>query len=177
MYEGKRVRLRAFENGDLMPALQYNNDFATMKGASAGMLLPSTEEDEARFMAKQTSYTGGEYQFAIETLSERLFIGQCGFIKVNWRSRFAEIAIIIGNEADRGKGYGEDAVNLLCRIAFEEMNLHKLKASVFDFNGAAVRCYRKCGFREEGRLKDELFRCGKYCDVILMAKFNTEEEK
>ena len=67
MYEGKLVRLRAFDNSDLMRSLQYSNDYAVMRGASGGILYPSTVEDEARAMGNNTSYTAGEYQFAIET--------------------------------------------------------------------------------------------------------------
>ncbi len=66
MYQGKLVKLRAFDNSDLMYALSIQNDFQVMRTASSGILYPSTVEDQARFMSNQTSYTAGEYQFAIE---------------------------------------------------------------------------------------------------------------
>ncbi len=55
------------------------------------------------------------------------------------------------------------------------MNLHKLKATVFDFNLPAIRCYEKCGFVQEGILKDEVYREGKYHNAIVMALYKTEE--
>ena len=57
MYEGRLVRLRAFDNGDLMRALSINNDYAVMRSASGGILYPSTVDDQARAMNSQTSYT------------------------------------------------------------------------------------------------------------------------
>lgn len=57
-------------------------------------------------------------------------------------------------------------MELLCDFCFREMNLHKLRVSVFAFNEAAVRCYLSCGFREEGRLEKELWRDGAYRDVL-----------
>ena len=171
MYEGRLVRLRAFDNGDLMHFLSYDNDYQVMRGASGAILYPSTVDDEARAMSQSTSYTSGEYQFAVETLKGRQLIGKCGFTKVNWKNRVAELAILIGEKDCRGKGYGADAIRTLCTFGFMEMNLHKIKAVVFDFNEPALRCYEKCGFVREGVLKQEIFREGAYHDVVSMALF------
>ena len=175
MYEGKFTRLRAFDNSDLMRCLQWSNDYGIMRGASGAILYPSTVDDEARAMGQNTSYTAGEYQFAVETLDGGRLIGKCGFTKVNWKNRLGEMAILIGEKEMQGKGYGADAVETLCRFGFREMNLHKIKAVVFDFNRAALRCYEKCGFVREGVLKQEIYRDGAYHDVILLALFRDTE--
>lgn len=176
MYEGKLVRLRAFDNSDLMQSLQFSNDYAVMRGASGGILYPSTVDDEARAMGNNTSYTAGEYQFAIETIAERRFIGKCGFVKINWKNRLGELAILIGEPQMHGKGYGTDAIQTLCKFGFDELNLHKIKAVVFDFNEAALRCYEKCGFVREGLLKQEIYREGAYHDVVMMGLIKKTEE-
>lgn len=74
----------------------------------------------------------------------------------------------------RGRGYGTEALGLLCDFAFSEMNLHKLKVSVFAFNAAAIRCYEKNGFTREGLLRAEIFRAGAYQDVVELARFAPE---
>ena len=177
MYEGQFVRLRAMDNSDLMKLQDYSNDYTVMRSASGGILYPSTVEDAARAMQNNTSYTSGEYQFALETKEDRRLIGQCGFVKVNWKNRTGEIAILIGEKDYRNKGYGADAIGVLCQFGFKEMNLHKIKASVFDFNLPALRCYEKCGFEREGILEKEIYREGSYHDVVLMRLFrNTEAE-
>ena len=127
-------------------------------------------------MSQNTSYTSGEYQFAIETLTDRRFIGKCGFTRVNWKNRLAELAILIGEKDYRGKGYGADAIEILCRFGFDEMNLHKIKAVVFSFNEAALRCYEKCGFEREGLLKQEMYREGAYHDVVVLGRIKHTEE-
>lgn len=174
MYQGNLVKLRAFDNSDLMYALQINNEYAVMRSASSGILFPSTVEDQARFMSSQTSYSSGEYQFAIERLDNGRFIGQCGLSQISWKNRRAEIGIMLDSSA-LGQGFGTDAIAQLCRFAFDEMNLHKLKAVVFSFNTPAIRCYEKNGFVLEGTLKDEVFREGKYHDALVMARYQTEE--
>lgn len=176
MYQGKLVRLRAFDNSDLMQCLNYSNDYEVMRGASGGILYPATVDDEARSMSNNTSYTSGEYQFAIETLENRRFIGKCGFTKINWKNRLGELAILIGEQDCRGKGYGTDAIETLCKFGFDELNLHKIKAVVFDFNAPALRCYEKCGFQREGLLKQEMYREGAYHDIVVMGLLKKTEE-
>ena len=177
MYQGKLVCLRALEQEDLQYTHRFVNDYETMRGAMSGMLYPSSHEDEARWASTQTSFTRGEYQFAVETLSSGILIGRCGFIHVDWKNRLAEIGILIGEKAFRNQGYGSDAISVLCRFGFEELNLHKLKVSVFDCNLPAIRAYEKCGFEREGVLKSEIFREGAYHDVIQMALFQKAAAK
>ena len=176
MYEGQWVRLRAMDNSDLMKLQEYSNDFRIMRSASGGILYPSTVDDAARSMQKNTSFTSGEYQFAVEAKTNRILIGQCGFIHVNWKNRTGEIAILIGEKDYQNKGYGTDAVQVLCSFGFNEMNLRKIKATVFDFNTPALRCYEKCGVRKEGSLKQEIYREGAYHDVIQLCLFRPTEE-
>ncbi|NLD82706.1 MAG: GNAT family N-acetyltransferase [Clostridiales bacterium] len=176
MYEGSLVRLRAFDSSDLIKCQDFSNDYEVMRGASGGILYPSTVDDAARAMNGNTSYSAGEYQFAVETKKDRLLIGQCGFIKVNWKNRTGELGILIGEKDYRGKGYGADAIRVLCRFGFDEMNLHKIKATVFDFNVPALRCYEKCGFVREGVLQKEIYREGAYHDVVQLCLFRRPEE-
>ena len=170
MFDGRLVRLRAFEQTDLDANHAFMNDYATLRDMLSGLPLPASYEDERRWLDQQTSYTRGEYQFAIEDGGGDL-VGRCGLIRVDWKNRVGEIGIMIGAPY-RGRGYGTEAMELLCRFAFQEMNLHKLKVSVFAFNKAAIRCYEKSGFIHEGLLKSEIFRAGAYQDVVELAKFS-----
>lgn len=174
MYQSEHIRLRAFESDDLARSHDFMNDYATMRGAFSGMLYPSSMEDEGRYLNGQSSYTHGEYQFAIETLDQTL-IGRCGFTRVDWKNRYAELGILIGDSRFRGIGYGTEAVRLLCDFGFNELNLHKIKASVIDFNLSAIRCYEKCGFTREGTLRQEIWREGAYHGVVLLSLLKDEK--
>ena len=48
------------------------------------------------------------------------------------------------------------------------MNLHRVDLQVFEFNERAIASYRKVGFREEGRLRQHMYRDGRYWDIIHM---------
>ena len=96
-------------------------------------------------------------------------MGRCGITRVDWKNRVGELAIMIGAPY-RGRGYGGEAMALLCDFCFQEMNLHKLKVIVLKTNEAAIRCYERCGFVREGVLREEIFRRGAYQDVVQLAR-------
>ena len=75
---------------------------------------------------------------------------------------------MIGEAAYRGRGYGTDAVRALVRFGFDQMNLHRVWLQAFAFNPAGLAAYRKAGFVEEGRLREELYQDGGYHDVVVM---------
>ena len=168
MLEGQRIRLRAFEAGDLDAEHAFVNDYDTLLDMMGGIPFPSSMGDEQQWISQQTSYTRGEYQFAIED-AEGYLVGRCGVTRLDWKNRVGELAIMIGAPY-RGRGYGGEAMSLLCDFCFQEMNLHKLKVSVLAFNEAAIRCYERCGFIREGVLKEEIFRRGAYQDVVLLSR-------
>lgn len=168
MYEGHLVRLRAFEQGDVDANHAFINDYETVRGMMSGIPFPSSYADERRWLEQQTSYSRGEYQFAVEDFEGDL-VGRCGVIRLDWKNRLAELAIMIGTPY-RGRGYGKEAMRLLCDFCHREMNLHKLKVTVFAFNEPAIRCYEGCGFEREGLLKDELWRDGQYQDVVILSR-------
>ena len=168
MYEGNRIRLRAFERRDVDANHAFVNDYETVRSMLSGIPFPSSMEDEYRWVDQQSSYSRGEYQFAIEDYEGSL-VGRCGLTRVDWKNSVAELAIMIGTPYRR-RGYGLEAMEVLCRFCFDEMNLHKLKVSVLGFNQAAIKLYEKVGFVQEGVLRQEVFRAGSYQDVVLMGR-------
>ena len=87
------------------------------------------------------------------------------------------MGIFIGDKACWGKGYGPDAIRQLLRYAFEELNLHKVYLTHFGQNERGRRCYEKCGFVQEGVLRDHAFKGGKYHDHPIMSVINPAERR
>lgn len=170
MYEGKLVRLRAYTKEDIPQALKYLNSYEVTKNLSPGIPYPFTLEDEEKWYASNSALND-TYSFAIETLEDNLYLGGCGINQVDFKNSHVMIGIFIGDPAYWGKGYGTDALKLLTKFIFEEMNIHKIKLGVYSFNERAIKCYEKVGFIEEGILKKEIFKEGKYYDEHLMALF------
>ncbi|MHB0879017.1 MAG: GNAT family N-acetyltransferase [Anaerolineae bacterium] len=54
------------------------------------------------------------------------------------------------------------------------VGLHRVSLHVYEHNPRAVRCYEKCGFVAEGRLRQAGFKEGKYFDILVMGILDDE---
>ncbi|MDF2880380.1 MAG: acetyltransferase, ribosomal protein N-acetylase [Clostridiaceae bacterium] len=172
MYYGEKVCLRAYKEEDIEIAAALVNDKELKKFLVTGIPFPMSTWEEESWVKSQKGSDTGEYNFAIEDIKTKKYIGGCGIQKVNWLARVATVGIMIGDKDYWSKGYGTDAMKVLMKFIFEEMNINKIRLGVFSFNIRAKKCYEKCGFQVEGILKDELFKEGKYYDEIIMSAFN-----
>jgi RimJ/RimL family protein N-acetyltransferase len=89
--------------------------------------------------------------------------------------RGAELHITVGEPAFRGKGYGAEAIRLAVAFAFDRLGLHKVVSTPFAHNLPMLRCLKKCGFEQEGLLRDALCVNGRFIDVAVMGILNPRE--
>lgn len=109
--------------------------------------------------------------FAIRKLFEPQMIGFVIFKNIHPVHRATEIGVRIGNESERGKGYGTRAMALALQYAWNHLNLERVSLTVFAHNTRAIASYRACGFHEEGRFAHAAYIDGEWVDVIPMAAF------
>lgn len=82
-------------------------------------------------------------------------IGHISLGKIDRTNMSARIGkVLVGSLQTRGKGIGQKMIREALRIAFEELNLHRVSLGVFDFNTDAIACYEKAGFNKEVLLRD-----------------------
>ena len=117
------------------------------------------------------------YFFMIRTLEGNNLIGQLAFDGVQWPHADTFVSISIGEREYWDKGYGTDAMRVILRYAFIELNLHRVSLNVFEYNQRAVRSYEKAGFNHEGRVRQFLNRFGQRWDLIHMGILREEWEK
>lgn len=172
MYFGDKVLLRAYKKDDIELATNFINDKEIKKFLVTDIPFPMTYWEEENWVKSQNSNNNGEYNFAIEDIESKKYIGGCGINKINWLSRVATVGIMIGDKDYWGKGFGTDAMKVLIDFIFNHMNINKIRLGVFSFNKRAIKSYEKCGFKVEGVLKNETFKNGKYYDEIIMSIFN-----
>jgi RimJ/RimL family protein N-acetyltransferase len=113
-------------------------------------------------------------RFAIRTLADKRLIGLIGLYTVFQPQREAFMGIQIGERDYWGKGYGTDALRVLLRYAFNELNLYRVSLSVLEGNARAIRSYEKCGFRYEGRERQAWAYDGRRWDEIYMGLLREE---
>jgi len=173
MILGKKTRLRAIERGDILRFVKWLNDPEVRRYLA--MYMPLSQAEEEKWFERQLEDQNSKV-FAIET-EEGVHIGNVGLHNIDWKNRKAILGIFIGEKEYWGQGYGSDAIRALLGFAFREMSLHRVYLSVYDYNERAIRCYEKCGFRHEGRLRKAHFSDGRYHDELMVGILREEFEE
>ena len=114
--------------------------------------------------------------FNIIELNSNKLIGTIGLEHFNWIDRSSVLGIFIGDSDYRSHGYGTEAINLLLEYGFKYLNLHSIRLSLLSVNERAHKCYLKCGFKDTGRSREEVFLNGKYYDKLHMDILENEFE-
>ena len=173
MIRGERLYLRAIERDDLQRCHDWMNDEELT--ATLAHRYPMSLAREADWVERATrGQDPSELTLAICLEQGDRHIGNCGLVGIDRDNATATLGIFIGEKDCRGQGLGEEAVRLLCRYAFDEMNLHKVRLDVYATNPGALKTYERAGFRKEGVLREEAFRQGRYLDVIRMGLLRGE---
>ena len=115
--------------------------------------------------------------FGISLLYPDELIGSCQLNNINHVHRCAELQIRIGEENELGKGYGLEAVKLLLKYGFHDLNLNRIQLQVFSSNQTACHVYEKAGFIYEGVLRRAAYIDGSFIDVIVMGVLRDEYEQ
>ncbi|HEV8574303.1 MAG TPA: GNAT family protein [Dehalococcoidia bacterium] len=175
MLEGRLVRLRALEPSDLENAYTWVNDREVTQYLMVRYPWSRAREEKYLSEASAEDNSFHDVRLAIET-RDGVHIGMCGLHRARPEDRGAELGIMIGDKSFWSNGYGTDTVQTLLTFAFDQMNMYKVALGVFEFNERAQACYRKCGFIEEGRAREEYFQDGRYWDIVRMGILRREWE-
>jgi RimJ/RimL family protein N-acetyltransferase len=167
---GENVYLSPMNTDDVEIYTKWLNDYdvSGYLGIYRQMIsLRSEEETLARLTSEGQNY-------AIVLIDGDVLVGNIGLNEIDHVNRKADIGLFIGEAANRGKGYGAEALRLMLQYGFDTLNLHNIMLIVHSDNERAIACYEKVGFRELGRRRDAKFKDGRYVDDIFMEILDAE---
>lgn len=173
MIDGLKIRLRGLELADA-ETIHKNWNSLELRTYLASRVPNPVEEEQDFVKATWSAKRRGDLILGIETLEGKL-IGTISFERM-WSisSGSAEAGIAIWEPAERSKGYGTEAMQLLSFYAFEVMGLHRLQLHVMAYNKRGIASYKKVGYKEIGVLKEADFLYNKYQDMVLMELLGSE---
>ncbi len=161
--------LRPVNTEDILRSLIWRND-DDVKRNLLSFRLPVTKPMEEAWVQKAMNGDTDRIIFSIED-ETALHVGFIELNTIDYFSRNAYYAIVIGDKTARGKGIAKSATQLILEFAFNKLNLHKVCLQVAEYNHAAINIYKKIGFEQEGVLKEQLFMDGSYHQMICMGFF------
>lgn len=170
--QGKRLYLRPVFEEDLPLLTQFINDQEVSQFLTVS--TPTSPRDERHWFEGFTARKATDLVFAIVLNKGDQLIGIMGLHKISHKDGTATTGSVIGNKMCWGKGYGTEAKMILLEYAFNTLNLRKVNSLVYDFNPRSKRCLEKCGYVEEGRQREQIYRAGRYADTFVMGVFRDE---
>lgn len=172
---GKKVRLARPVEDDIATVAAWSLDLEYQRLLRRGMVYPGSVEEHRHWF--EDMFKGEDYYpFSIRTLVEDRLVGLLVIKEIMWQARHCSFFIGIGDPSERGRGYGSDAVRVLLRYAFLEMNLNRVGLEVMAYNTDAIRAYQAAGFHSDGHLRAFVYRDGVYYDVRMMSILRSEWE-
>jgi RimJ/RimL family protein N-acetyltransferase len=114
------------------------------------------------------------FHFTIRGKEDDRLLGFVRIEGIEWSHGIGSLKLAIGDPAERSKGFGSDALQLILRFAFSELNLYRVSAVVGEDNPEAMKFFKKFGFVEEVRRRKVLLRDGHTWDLIHLGLLKDE---
>lgn len=172
---GQVVRLAAIDaEPDSDAFARWDVDSEYLRQLDSGPHLPNRAKKIKEGIEKEQSEDPNTMAFSVRTLSDNKLIGFVAFDGINWQHGDTFVAIGIGDPTYRGNGYGTDAMRVMLRYGFQELNLYRVQLNAFSYNERAIKSYLKVGFSIEGRQRGMLLRDGQRWDFVYMSVLREE---
>lgn len=181
LFESQDLRLGPIDH-EKDPAIEskwtHDSDFMRLmetnpaRPLSAAMIKKQYEKLE-----KQIEEDKNLFHFMIRTKADDRLIGKAVIQWIEWTNGNGWVRLGIGAAEDRRKGYGTQALRMLLRFAFAELNLFRVTAMVPEYNDGAIALLQKLGFTQEVCRRSALERDNRRWDLYVFGLLNEEWQK
>lgn len=152
------IELRALEPEDIPLLYRWENDTTLWSFGDA--LTPYSRHALTEYVHESSHrdiYEAGQLRLAIEEIRHRQTIGLVDLFDLDIHNRRVAVGILIDPDF-RKRGRGSAALNLLASYAFHFLHLHQLYVHIPADNPASLALFRRCGYKEAGRLVEWAIR-------------------
>ena len=167
MIEGKKVNIRALETDDFLEIWKMKNEQEIIfwEGHPFSMSYEKFKKVYNGYFESDT--------VRMETIVEKETNTIVGSLKMylNWQNRNVELGITLSKK-HWGKGYGSDTINAATEYLFKWLMMQRVQATILVTNKGSRAMFKKCGFEEEGILRNARVHDGAFTDVVMVAKIN-----
>ncbi|NFH91443.1 GNAT family N-acetyltransferase [Clostridium botulinum] len=157
------VILRAIEKNDMEFLQDMINDPA-IENMTIGGAFPVSFDRQVRWFE---SYDQQKELRCMIDIKDGATIGMIMLTDIDWKNRTA----VLGQKTkakheERKDGDIIDAMMGFLNYAFNELNLNCIYGTVLEYNMLSRKLAAKCGLKEEGILRQRIFKRGKYHNII-----------
>jgi len=162
--KGKKIQLRALELTDLDFLYELENDESVWE-------VSNTINPYSRYILKKylenshkDIFEVKQLRLVISTLTNEKAIGCIDLYDFDPKNQRVGMGLVISNANEKRKGFGFEAIQLLCDYSFEALGVHQVYAAISEGNIASIKLFEKLGFVKTGIKKDWNKSQGNYQD-------------
>lgn len=164
---GKHVYLKALTKEDVINSSWYGwfNDEELCKTLQQHY-FPNTLDQQLDFFQKNIASSLTKIQLGICKPECSAILGVISLNNIDYINRKAEISAVIGEPAGRNINIFRESCELICRHAFNTLNLNKIYGGSISKELVGLMCKFLKG-KEEGILRSDIYKNGEYHDAFL----------
>ncbi|MBO4978703.1 MAG: GNAT family N-acetyltransferase [Muribaculaceae bacterium] len=167
--DGNNIYLRAVEPDDIDFLYRLENEGGKEETGFATAPLSRQQLHEYIVGYSADIHAERQLRLMICSATDGAAVGTVDITDYEPRDRRGFVGIAIG-AAHRRKGYGLEALMILCRYAATTLGMHQLAAMVAVDNEVSRHLFVRAGFKPCGRLRSWLRRGNTYADALLFQK-------
>jgi RimJ/RimL family protein N-acetyltransferase len=150
--ETPRLILRSMNAADASDRyLSWMRDPIVNQYLESRFSIPECIQDLITFI-EDINATSDSLLFGIFLREDLRHIGNIKIGPIVTRHARSEIGYLIGDREAWGKGYASEAISEICRYGFEELELAKITAGIYEINTSSAKALLKSGFVHEATI-------------------------
>lgn len=173
MITTEQLLLRPVEPHDLELLYAWENDLELMRTRDNDHVYSRQQLSDYIANAGYSLQEAGQLRLMI-CLKDGTCLGTLDFFEHHPAHKRAGIGILIGEKAERQKGYAKEALRAGIGFAFEQLGLHQLYCDITADNLQSQALFAACGFACIGKKKDWIWKADRFVDVLLYQCINTK---
>jgi RimJ/RimL family protein N-acetyltransferase len=178
LFEGPDIRFAPIDHEkdpEVESKWSHDSEFMRLMDTNpARPMSPAMVRKQYEKLEKEIQEEKNLYHFMIHTRTDDRLIGKALIQWIEWTNGNGFIRLGIGAAEDRRKGYGTQALRMLLRFAFAELNLYRVTAVVPEYNAGAIALLYKFGFVQEVCRRKSLERDGHRWDLYVFGLLSDE---
>lgn len=169
----ERLLLRKLRNTDAPDLYSYfsNHNYAKYSGTECFSEVEQAEELIRILNERLDSHKG--IKWGITMRGEDRIIGTCGF--ENWHKNDFKAEIGFGLSPHYWqKGIMTEALKEVIKFGYKKLELNRIEAIVYSENYSSRKLLEKCGFKEEGYLRDYHYTKDGFLDMVIFSRLKNQ---
>ena len=170
------IRLEYFTRNDFEQLIKWIDNEEILMNWAGGLFSFPLKPKSLEWYIEGVNNMDTSEAFVYKAIEEETgnIVGHISLGGISKKNKAGRITRVLVDPGQQGKGYCRQMVSAILKIGFNDLKLHRIALGVYDFNKAAISCYKKAGLVIEGTNRDCLLFKGQWWSLTEMSILEAE---